>query len=228
MKTSNIILSLITIFFFGSIVGTAMILKQEYEKIDFEDPFYGLVRNELPAFSVVKLQGNYHGLVEIRPGEKHKLLHPYNLRSLRWEVRADTLFVNYTGESRGGRNFSEQTFKNNHPAAYVVAPAVSSVVSEGMSLRVNGLTADHFKARFNGKSGGISFKGNTIKKLSAQAGASGILQLENDNRIDMASISAEDKSKLIITLQQIDSLEIKASSQANVQLPGALLEKIKR
>lgn len=228
MKTSNILLTLIAIFFFGSIVGTSMIMKQQYDAIDFDDPFHGLKRNDLPFFGAVRLEGNYHGLVEIRPGEKHEMIHYANLNNLRWEVKQDTLFINYTGEARRGQNFSERTFENNHPSAYVLVPSVSSVVSEGMSLRINGLTADHFQARFNGKSGGISFKDNTFKNLSAQAGDKGILQLEKDNRIDKASINAEDESQLTILGQNIDSLQLIAGPQAKIQLPGALLEKIKR
>ena len=228
MKNSNRLVLLILLIFFGAIFGTSMILKQEFEKIDFDNPFYGLSRNELPAFSAVKLQGDYHGLVEIQPGEKYEILKPDSWNIFQWEVRQDTLFLHYTGEARGGRYYSEQTLSKPSAAAYVLAPSVSSVVSEGMSCRIANMSADSFHARFDGDSGGISFKDNTFKTLSAQSGDKGILQFENDNRIDKALINAEDESLVTILGQEIDSLQLLAGPQAKVLLPGALLEKIKR
>ena len=228
MKTSNQLVILILLIFFGSIIGSAMILKQEYQKINFDDPFYGLKRYELPVFSTVKLSGNYHGLVEIRPGEKHEILKVESMNIFEWEVRKDTLFLSYTGEAKGGRYFSEQTLRRPSARAYILAPSISSLTSEGMSCRITKMATDNFQAKFSGPAGGMSFKDNTFRKLSAQTVDSGLLQIEYDNQIEMALISAEDKSKVIITGQQIDSLQLNISPQANLQLPGALLEKLKR
>ena len=128
----------------------------------------------------------------------------------------------------GGRYYSEQTLSKPSAAAYILAPSVSSVVSEGMSCRIANMSADSFHARFDGDSGGISFKDNTFKTLSAQSGDKGILQFENDNRIDKALINAEDESLVTILGQEIDSLQLLAGSKAKVQLPGALLEKLRK
>jgi len=228
MKTSNQLVIIILLIFFGAIIGSAMILKQEYHKIDFDDPFYGLSRNELASFKAVMLQGNYHGLVEVRPGKKHEILHPASMDIFEWEVRQDTLYLSYTREAQGGRYFSERTFNKSSAAAYVLAPSISSVASENMSCRVHGWKTDQFQASFSGPNGGMSFKENTFKKLSAQAGDHGLLQLEDDNVIGNAAITAEGKSEIRIVSQQIDSLQLRAEPEAKVQLPGALLEKVKR
>jgi hypothetical protein len=228
MKTSNRLVLLIVLTFFGAIFGSAIILKQEFEKIDFDDPFYGLSRNEIAAFKAVKLQGNYHGLVEIRPGEKYEILHPTSMDIFEWEVRQDTLYLSYTGEAQRNLYFSEQTFNKSSAAAYVLAPSISSVASENMSCRIYGWKTDQFQASFSGPNGGMSFKENTFKKLSATSTNQGLLQLEDDNVIGNADIIAEDKSEIRIVSQQIDSLQLQAEPEAKIQLPGALLEKIKQ
>ena len=56
MKTSNkLIISLFALLFLA-ILGSAMVLKAEYDKIDQDDPFYGYTSEVVTGFSAVKLQ----------------------------------------------------------------------------------------------------------------------------------------------------------------------------
>ncbi len=219
MKTSNLILSLITIFFFGSIVGTAMILKQEFEKMDFDDPFYGLSRNELSPFSAIQLEGNtYRGRIDIRPGDKHEFLHPINLDIFDWEVRQDTLFLNYSGESWVG----------SAGLVYILAPSISWVASKEFECRVHGWETEHMLVSYTGPRGFVTFTENKFEKFSATVLNEGALRLENGNEIGSAEINVEDTSNLVIETSRVNTITMNAGPQARVQLPGALLEKIRK
>ena len=218
MKTSNKLVILILLIFFGTIVGSAMILKQEYDKIDFDDPFYGLVRNELPDYSVVKLKGDTWGRADIRHGEHYEFLYPAGQDFFKFEVRSDTLVIEYTGKAR--RDFTT--------TAYVLAPQLSHVYSEGFGYRLHGWQSDSVQLNYAGENGFLTLTNNQFEQISVHVSKGGTCRLEEGNQLGKASIVVRDSSNLIIERSRVDSLRLDAEPQAKVQLPGSLLEKVKR
>ena len=218
MKTSNQLILLIVLIFFGAIIGSAMILKQEYQKIDFDDPFYGLVRNELPDYSVVKLKGDTWGRADIRHGEHYEFLYPAGQDFFKFEVRSDTLVIEYTGKAR--RDFTT--------TAYVLAPQLSSVYSEGFGFRLHAWQSGSLQLHYSGENGFLSLTDNRFEQITVKLSNGGTFRLEEGNLIGLADIQVMDSSTLVIEQAQIDSLVLNTTPEAKVQLPGALLEKIKR
>lgn len=218
MKTSNKLITLIVLIFFGAIFGTSMILKQEYEKIDFDDPFYGLNRNELAPFSAIKLKGEPWGRIEIRYDEHYAFLHPYGQDLFKYKVLSDTLFIAYTGKTR--RDFTT--------TAYVLAPQLSHVYSEGFGYRLHGWQSDSVQLNYVGENGFLTLTDNQFEQISVHVSKGGTCRLEEGNQLGKASIVVRDSSNLIIERSRVDSLRLDAEPQAKVQLPGSLLEKVKR
>jgi len=216
MKTSNQLVLLIVIIFFGAIGGSAMILKQEYQKINFDDPFFGLARQQLPAFSAIELQGNYPGQIEILPGESSEFLHTPQQDFFEWEVSQDTLYLNCSSKGRARKRSS----------TYILAPMLSSLTSDGITCRIHNWKAPQMRVRFRGRNGFITFTDNQFGKFSAAVQDEGTLRIEKDNSFGRAKIMAGDKSNVIILSNQVDSLELQLDPQANVQLSGVLLEKL--
>ena len=99
MKTSNKLLIAIFTLVLFAIIGTNLILKAEYEKIDLHDPFYGYSMEKVEPYKVVALKGNGYGLIQIQQGnifqvrvkEKHK-------NQVNWNLKHDTLTLSFVPE----------------------------------------------------------------------------------------------------------------------------------
>ena len=217
MKTSNKLVLLIALVFFGAIVGSAMVLKQTYDNIDFDDPYYGYARNDVGAFHHIKLEGEPWGRVNIKPGEASAFLHPADAEVFEYEVREDTLFVAYTADAP--REF--------RATAYILAPEVISVHSEGFGCQLIGWQGDSLRLSYAGTNGFLALNKGKLSKISASLSERGTLNIGEGNQIGSAHIEVKDESSLIVEGGQVDTLYLDADPKAKIQLPGALLDKVK-
>jgi len=92
MKTSNRLLIALLTVTLAAILSSNLVLKAEYEKIDFKDPFYGYQTAKLPPFKVVKLSGGHAGLIQLQPGTAYEVrVSAKDSNEVKWQVRNDTL-----------------------------------------------------------------------------------------------------------------------------------------
>jgi hypothetical protein len=73
MKTSNQLLIGLLVIIFAAIFGTATVLKNVYEGIDKDDPYYGYSTEALAEFTAVKLEGKYPNLIQIQAGDQFEI-----------------------------------------------------------------------------------------------------------------------------------------------------------
>ena len=110
MKTSHILIALIAVITLTGMIATDVLLKQQYDKIDWSNPYQDFERRPLPAAKHLVIEGapTSEIIIERSADSTQALLLPSMANSYRTRQRDDTLFVsfrmNYDGESRDPHN----------------------------------------------------------------------------------------------------------------------------
>ena len=222
MKKSNILiigLLAITLLF---VVGSNLVLKAEFEKIDQSDPFYGYKRETLKPFSFVKIAGKQIGVTQIQSGADFKIFYNAERKMLDWKINGDTLELRHIAESDEYAN-SYYDF-DSKPIIYVTAPQLSGIdVAKTVNI-VKGFQIKSLDINQNGNS--TLLTDNTIDNLSAKLIAGGYLVINAKNKIGTSHIQVKDSSQLSTEKDVFKSFQVGVDSLAKIKLPGSLYRKI--
>jgi hypothetical protein len=228
MKTSNRLLTVLLAITLVAILSSNLVLKAEYEKIDFKDPFYGYQAQQLPTFKVVKLNGGHTGLIQLQPGTGYEVrVSVKDSNQVKWQIRNDTLELSYlwTGQPyfyRVGDALRQP------PVVYIFAPVLHTILARGSTCKLTGWKEADWILLHEGQRSTMLLSNNTIRSLSATIQQNGFLQIGPENRIGTARVQVNDSSSFLVQQDVFESVDIRADSLAGVQLPGALLKKLMR
>ena len=95
MKTSNILLTCLLAVMLLFIVGSNLVLKAEFDKIDRKDAFYGYKQETVKTFKYIKIQGKQIGITQIQPGKNYEIRFNKDRKLFDWKVIGDTLEMTY-------------------------------------------------------------------------------------------------------------------------------------
>lgn len=226
MKTSNkFLIALFTIFLFA-IVGTNLVLKAEYEKIDKNDPFYGYSDERTEPYSVILLKGNGKGLIRIQPGESFGLRVKEEYKNqVSWTLRNDTLELSlmpekepfFTGE------VDRYSLKGE---VYIVQPNIKTVYTENVRTTITDWKDSSLKVFAEGPKGGLFLQNNTFSSVSADVREGGLLKTGTNNEVRHMEIKIGKNSSFEAEKDVFHSLEVTADSLASFKIPGSLLQEI--
>lgn len=110
MKTSHILLIILAVVTLTGMVATDVLLKQQYEKIDWRNPYQDFQRRNLPSAKHWVIEGapTAEIIIEQSADTAQALLLPSMANSYRTRRQGDTLFVsfrmNYDGQPRDAHN----------------------------------------------------------------------------------------------------------------------------
>lgn len=226
MKKSNKLLLSLAIFTFVAILGSNLILKAEYEKFDFNDIFYGYAKASVPPFSVVKIKGNYAGLVQMQPSRDFEIrIQDASENDVEWQVYGDTLELFYHRVGNVHHYNPEYAFTFS-PAAFVMAPSLRAVFVVDGAVKISGFEQDKLTTQQSGPKSGLLLTNNTFTSLESKVNGGGYLKITAQNQIRHAQLNMLDTSSLDLGKDIISSLNITADSNASVKIPGALFERV--
>lgn len=226
MKRSNkLLVALLTITFLG-IVGTNMILKGEYDKIDFNDMFYGFSLDEVEPFSVVQLNGNHLGIIQIQKGENFQVRVEKEIKKhVQWQVKDDTLKLNYMPER--DPHWLDKGDRFILPASvYVLAPELKAVNSTAVRSRLSGWRGIDLVLEQEGFDSGMYLDNNSIKSVSVHVKKGGMLRIGTNNEIEQMKALVDENSSLEIERDIFECVQLDIDSLARVKLPGTMYKKI--
>ena len=106
MKTSNLLLAIIALVTLTSMVATNVLLKQQYQRIDWRDPYQDFEKRALPPVKHWVVEGTSvrEILVEKSTGSSQALLEPEYAKFYRIRQQGDTAFVAFTPDYSGYQN----------------------------------------------------------------------------------------------------------------------------
>ena len=223
-KSNKILISAITVFTVVSL-GCNLILKAEYDKIDFDDPYYGYSTEMLDPFKYVVLFGTGHGLTQISPGDGFRIRTTLSKQSLGWRIEGDTLTINL-GMNMNENNWAPSELAKAKPVVYISAPVISGVSSTGVSCKISGLKNQGFALRQERSR--VLLASNSIQNLTAQSSLLSSIEIDPRNSIDSAAISLNDSSSLIAPDSKFKFFELDADESAHLEIPMTLINQISK
>ncbi len=101
MKTSYILLALIAVITLTGMVATDVLLKQQYDKIDWSNPYQDYEKRSLPTAKHWVIEGTPRAEIIVEQGTTaaQVLVKPDMIKFYRIRQQSDTLFVGFTLEN---------------------------------------------------------------------------------------------------------------------------------
>lgn len=223
MKTSNILLSVVFTMVLIAIVGSNLVLKAEYDKIDKNDPLYGYKTEAVQPFKYVRLEGKAFGLTQIHPGKKFEISALPERRLLDWKVTGDTLIFTYKRDWELFVPFSEDNLIAA-PSIYITAPEIKGIMSKNVPFRIQNWKSTEMSVWQEG--GALQLNGNHIENLKTQVSSGGILVFQSKNSFGNAEVQVRDSSSFKIEKNNFKSLKASVDSSAHINVPGGMIRSI--
>lgn len=218
MKTSHILLALITVITLTGMVATDVLLKQQYDRIDWSDPFQDFERRAVPTARHWVIEGNPDTeiMVQQQP-EPQALVRPDLYRYYSTRQQGDTAFVTFTLDYKGQNN--PRTTTNELPTGLVLhIPDLQSLRVRNGRLTLRkltpvGLVVDLRKSRL--RTGELSVAGPFT--LTVWENSEAILGAD---RYTALRADVRDSSSIQLNNTQADAFMPNLSPKAEVQLRG--------
>jgi hypothetical protein len=226
MKTSNNLLIALFIIGLFTLIGANFALKIEHDKIDFNDPFYGLSAMDLKPFRVLKLEGNNVGLVGVQTGKASEIRLDEKAKELfTFRSQGDTLVVTYKPETAPWQSRASQNFDAT-PVAVILTPLLQTLFTTKASCNLNKLSTDNLTIIQNGA--GVLVTNSTIGSLNVTDSQGSELHTKATNRIGKAVIVSRDSSLFMAERDIFGSITLQTDSLATVKVPGGMLKKLRQ
>jgi hypothetical protein len=154
MKKSSLMLFILLGIFITGLIGTDLILKNEYNKIDKTDPFWNYTKLSKGSFHHLKLiNGNVTRIVFIPSphasvGVLNNWEHASNGR-IHTKIADDTLFVEL---ERREENNGVKDWMRNHTLITITCPELWSVTASNTNLNVDKLNQKTISMDVSGRS----------------------------------------------------------------------------
>lgn len=227
MKTSHILLALVAIVTLTGLVATDVLLKRQYTKIDWNDPYQLFERRALPAVRhlVIEAAPIAEVIVE-QNATAQALLLPYMADSYHTYQQNDTLFVSFTMNYKGEKRSPRDNNWYELPAGLVLRlPNTESIRMKNgcltlrkMALGSLTISLENTRLRTN------QVTVNTVLELTESQNS--FTRLGAD-RYQSLRAMVQDSSGLQLDNTQTQTFVTQASPKAEVQLRGQALKWLK-
>ena len=156
MKTSIKLLCLLAVITLTGMLSVNGLLKQQYDRIDWSNPYQDFVIKPLPVLRHVRISGTPEYGIRIQQGAKSQaLLGPeLNASVLEISQQGDTLLVTFNKKGSNWDGPIDSEWDNYHTGLVLNLPALSSLYVNNVRANVSGfetdqlsLTAHHARLR---------------------------------------------------------------------------------
>lgn len=228
MKTSHSLLAVLTIITLSGMVATDVLLKQQYDKLDWSNPYQAFDHRTLPIAKHIVIEGAPVAeiIIEKSIDTAQALLLPSMANSYKYTKNGDTLFVSFT------MNYDGQSRDPHQDSNYKLPPGMVLRLPDLQSLRIaNGrLTVNNFKAEQLAvslqNSRLLTNKLTVSKSFSLTVSQNSFAVLGADYYQAIEAI-AQDSSGIKLVDSQVDAFHSQLSPKAEIQLKGRSLKWLK-
>ncbi|GAB2563675.1 hypothetical protein [Spirosoma aerophilum] len=227
MKTSYILLAILAIITLTGMVATDLLLLQQYEKMDWSNPYQQFDRRVVPIASHVVIEGAPTSEIIVETGKYTRdsaqvFLLPSMANSFRSRKQGDTLFISYLMNYDGERRNPHNDIEYELPAGLVLRlPDLKSLrVTNGrLTLRnshLNQLTLSLQNTRLRTQ------KLTVADDFALTASQNSFAKLGPDQYKSLRAV-VQDSSGIQLNDSQIDVFKKELSPKADIHLNGRAL-----
>lgn len=228
MKTSYILLAVIAFITLTGMVATDVLLKQQYDKLDWSNPYQSFEQRTLPIAKHVIIEGAPVAEIIVEKSLKtaQTLLLPSMANSYKCRKSGDTLFVsyrmNYDGQSRDPHHDIDYKL----PVGMVLRlPDLQSLSITNGRLTVNNFETEQLAISLQ-NSRLFTSKLTVSNSFSLTAGQNSFAILESDRYQTLAAV-VKDSSGVKLIDSQVNEFKSQLSPKAEIQLKGQALKWLK-
>ncbi|MCE7066721.1 hypothetical protein [Dyadobacter sp. CY326] len=223
MKPSNILVICLLTMIFLAILGSNLVLKAEFDKLNKKDPLAGYKKEVVKPFKYVRLQGKPFGVTEIRQGATSEIDLISDPKYLSWEVKQDTLIVTYKKDWSEAWSRREDLL-NSVASVYIFTPQLLRVDSDNAFCRIKGWKSEALT--INQKGSLFVLADNKIAHVDLKLTSGNYAKIASDNVFGDIKLEVADSSSIIVEKDVMKTISANIDSSAQVTMPGSLLKKL--
>lgn len=228
MKTSHILLALITVVTLTGMVATDLIFKQQYDKIDWRNTYQDFEKRDIPNVRHWVVTGTpISEVIVLKTTNKSQaLIAPDEVKFYRLHQKGDTAFVSFTPDYGGYRGSPKDDADHELRVQLVLkVPNVQSLTVENGRLTLSDLSTDSLKvslvqSRLRTQNVAVS------QKFTVNVAQNSFAILGPDQYNSLRAVVA-DSSGIQLNNSQVDTFTKTVSPEAEVQLKGQALKWLK-
>ncbi|MBD2701278.1 hypothetical protein IC229_11565 [Spirosoma sp. BT702] len=229
MKTSSILLAIIALVTLTSMVATDLLLKQEYEKIDWRNPYQAFAHRSLPTAKNWVVKGTPAGeIIMLRSKDSAEaLIDPEQVKFYKTRQQDDTVFVTFTPEIGG------YDAEPRDDAAYEKRHQIVLRMPDFQSLRIKDSRMTLADVGTDTLSIALENSRLRTKKLTVSGvfsltmGQNSFAVLGDADQYNLLRTSVQDSSGVLFNNTQVMKFLLDVSPKAEVQLRGQMLKWLK-
>lgn len=228
MKTSYILLATVALVTLTGMVATDVLLKQQYEKIDWKNPYQNFEKRTLSTASHWVIEGAPTDEIQlIKTGDKPQaLIHPEYVKFYRVRQQGDTAYVAFTPDYNNYHNEPIEDADHELPVRLVLrVPQVKTIRTKNARLTVADLATNQIQIQLENS-----------RLLTRKLAVQGTLDLRESHnsfalfgsdQLALLQLTIQDSSGVELDNAQLGDLSVNASSKAKVYFQGKALKWIK-
>ncbi|GAB3806948.1 hypothetical protein GCM10028819_43330 [Spirosoma humi] len=228
MKVSHILFALIAVVTLTGMVATDLLLKQQYDGMDWHNAYQDFGKRDLPDAHHWVVTGTPASevIVARTTSKPQALIAPDEVKFYRVRLQGDTAFVSFTPDYSGYHNSPQADASRELGVRLVLrVPSFQTLTVENARLTLSDFSADSLTIALT-QSRLRTHKVTVSEHFRLTVAQNSFAMLGNDQYKSLQAVVA-DSSGLQLNNSQVDAFTKTVSPQAEIQVKGQALKWLK-
>ncbi|GAB3639519.1 hypothetical protein [Spirosoma arcticum] len=223
MKTSHILLAIIAVVTLTGMVATDVLLKRQYDKINWSDPYQTFDRREVPTVTHWVIEGapTDEVIVEQSTGKAQALIQPERAKFFRVREQGDTAYVTFTPDYDGPHEPKNDAYNALGAGLVLRLPDLQSLRIRNGRLTVLKRTATTLAIELDNTRLRTNYL--TVSGPMILTGSRNSFAVLGTDRYQSLRLTVRDSSGVQLNDTQTEQFTSDVSLKAEVQLRGQAL-----
>lgn len=228
MKTSHILLALITVVTLTGMVATGLLLKQQYDGVNWHNAYQDFGKRDLPNAHYWVVTGTpVSEIIVVKTTDKPQaLIAPDEVKYYRVRLQGDTAFVSFTPDYSGYQNSPQGDASHELGTQLILRlPSFQALTVENARLTLSDLSTDSLMISLS-QSRLRTHKVTVSGRFRLNAAQNSFAMLGDDQYKSLQAV-VSDSSGLQLNDSRVDAFVRTVSPKAEIQLKGEALKWLK-
>lgn len=229
MKISHILLAIVVAITLTGMVATDMLLKQQYNKIDWRNPYQNFERRALPTAKHWVVEGTLANeiIIERSKSKPQALVGPGQIKFYQTRQQGDTVFVTLTSSNDDKYQTEPRAFADYTQSARLVlqVPDLQTLRVRNVRLTLEELATDKLLVILQRSL--LRTKKVTVSDSFSLTASQNSFAVLGADQYQSLQLIVQDSSGIQLNNTQVNSFTKDVSPKAEVQLRGQSLKWLK-
>lgn len=229
MKTSYILLAIVAILTLTGMVATDVLLKQQYDKMDWRNPYQNFDKRSLPTVRHWVIEGTPNDEIVVLESidKPQALIAPDYAKFYRMEQREDTVLVQFVPDYSGNRSEPRSAADRELSVQLVLRlPELQTLWIKDGRVTLSELKKDRLQITLQNsrlRTAGVG----SLDSCSLIAGQNSFAVFGPTDRYGVLKAVVQDSSGIQLNNTLVENFTVQTSAKAEVRLQGQALKWLK-